>query len=144
VKTYIDTSLVLAFYLDGNPLLDSVPKEFPVASSRLLWVEFARVLERAHRAAQLTPEEVVSIRRGFDETARTMNRLRLTEAILLRAEGNFPLVIKTLDALHLASAIAWLGDEDPANLSIWSLDRQFSLCAAAMGYKTPLLDKSGP
>ena len=144
MKIYLDTSVILACFLDGNQLLDLVPEETPVASSRLLWVEFARVLERASRAAQLSPEEVVLIRRGFDETSRTMNRLRLTEAILQRAEGSFPLVIRTLDALHLASAIAWLGDEDPQNLSLWTMDRQFNLCAAAMGYKTPLLDRSRP
>lgn len=120
--------------------MDTVPKNAEVGSSRLLRVEFSRVLERGSRAGQIGPEEVVRIRRAFDETARTMDRLRLTEAVLRRAEESFPRVLKTLDALHLASAIVWLGDGDPADLSFWTLDRQLNLCAGAMGYGTPLLD----
>jgi predicted nucleic acid-binding protein len=139
MKNYLDTSVVVAYYLEGDPTLDDLPKDSSVAASRLLWAEFARVLERASREGHLTADEVVGIRRGFDETARTVHRLRLTDSILQRAEGSFPLVVKTLDALHLASAIAWLGDDEPAALSIWTMDKRFNLCAAAMGYRTPLL-----
>jgi predicted nucleic acid-binding protein len=141
MKAYLDTSVILAYFLESNASLDRMSTDVSVGSSRLLWVEFSRVLDRALRGGTLKAEEAVDIRRGFEETSRTINRLRLTEGILQRAEASFPLVIRTLDALHLASAVAWLGQDDPMNMEIWTLDRQFNLCAAAMGFVTPLLER---
>jgi predicted nucleic acid-binding protein len=140
VKIYLDTSVVLAYYLEGSEELEKVPRDVSVGSSRLMWIEFARVLERAIRTNRLSPEEAIDIRRAFDELGRSMDRLRLGEAVLRRAEGSFPLVVRSLDALHLASATVWCDAESPSELALWSLDRQMNLCAAAMGFATPLLD----
>jgi predicted nucleic acid-binding protein len=140
VKVYLDTSVVLAYYLEGSKALEKVPRDASVGSSRLLWIEFARVLERAIRGNQLTPEQAIGIRRAFDGMSAGMDRLRLGEAVLRRAEGSFPLVVRSLDALHLASAAVWCDSDAPSELELWSLDRQMNLCAAAMGFATPLLD----
>ncbi len=142
MRIYLDTSVILAWFLEGDQTLDGIPPDATVASSRILWVEFGRVLERTIRTGQVNPEESVEIRRGFDATMSGVDRLRLTDSILRRAEGSFPLVIRTLDALHLSSAVAWLGTDDPSTMSIWTFDRQFNLCAAALGFITPFLEKS--
>src|SRR5208283_338986 len=99
-----------------------------------MWVEFSRVLERAIRSGQLSPEDSIGIRRGFEETGKTIDRLRLSEAVLRKAEGSFPLVIRSLDALHLASAALWCEPAPPSELAVWTLDKQLNLCAAAMGF----------
>jgi len=139
VKAYLDTSVVLAFYLEGNDALARVSSDATAGSSRLMWIEFARVLERAARSKQLSPEEAVGIRRAFDETGKTLDRLRISEAVLRRAEGSFPLLVRSLDALHLSSAELWCGAAPASELEVWSLDRQMNLCAAAMGFATPLM-----
>ena len=140
MKVYLDTSVVLSYYLEGSDILDRVPVGASVGSSRLLWVELARVLERAIRSNRLSPEDAVGIRRGFEETAKTIDRLRISESVLRRAEGSFPIIIRSLDALHLASAALWCEPAPASDLAVWTLDRQFNLCAAAMGFATPLLD----
>jgi hypothetical protein len=48
-------------------------------------------------------------------------------------------VVRSLDAIHLASALAWNGNAEPGELQLWSLDRQLNQCAAAMGLATPWL-----
>jgi len=140
LKVYLDTSVVLAYYLEGSDVLDRLPSDASVGSSRLLWIEFSRVLERAVRSNQLSPENTVGIRRSFDEMTLTIDRLRLGEGVLRRAEGSFPLVVRSLDALHLASAALWCEPAPPSDLAVWSYDRQHNLCAAAMGFATPFLD----
>ena len=55
------------------------------------------------------------------------------------AEGSFPLVVRSLDALHLASAAVWCDADQPSELALWSLDRQMGFRAAAMGFSAPLL-----
>jgi Predicted nucleic acid-binding protein, contains PIN domain len=140
VKAYLDTSVVLAYYLNRNPALERLSGELTVGSSRLLWVEFSRVVERALRTRDIEEGQAVALRRAFAEMGQAIDRLRLNEAVLRRAEGSFPLVVRSLDALHLASAALWCEPEAYSEMEVWSLDRQMNLCAAAMGFITPLLE----
>ncbi|MEI6387866.1 MAG: type II toxin-antitoxin system VapC family toxin [Spirochaetota bacterium] len=137
MKVYLDTSVLLAWLLEGGNQLQSLPPNSDLASSRLLWVETARVMDRAFRSGELSSEECVAVRESFDATARGICRLRVNESVLRRAEASFPLSIRTLDGIHLATAVIWLGSEDPSEMEIWTLDRHFNLCAAAMGFRTP-------
>jgi predicted nucleic acid-binding protein len=139
VKVYLDTSIVLAWLLEGGDQLAQVPPQAEVAASRLLWLETARVIERGIRTGAVSAETAVKVRQAFDQTMRGVSRLRLGEEILRRAEGSFPLVVRSLDAIHLASALAWNGNAEPGELQLWSLDRQLNQCAAAMGLATPWL-----
>jgi predicted nucleic acid-binding protein len=107
-----------------------------------MWIELARVLERTIQSGTLTGEQVAAVRQSFESTSAGMVRLKINEAVQRRAEGSFPLVIKTLDALHLATAMEWSGTDRFQNMEIWTLDRQFNLCASAMGFVTPLLKSS--
>jgi hypothetical protein len=65
--------------------------------------------------------------------------------VLRRAEGPYPVVVRSLDALHLASAEQWLQAEvpagDPALISLWSLDTRMNQCAALLGFTTPLMER---
>lgn len=142
MKVYLDTSVVLAFLLEGSDALLRIPKEAEVGSSRLLWIETARVLERALQNRALTGEQAAMVRQSFEETSATMLRLKLNDAVQRRAEGSFPLVIRTLDALHLSTALEWVGPQRTSTMEIWTLDRQFNLCASAMGFVTPLLNEA--
>jgi predicted nucleic acid-binding protein len=142
LKVYLDTSVILAFLLEGNDCLVKIPQEAEVGSSRLMWIELARVLERTIQSGTLTGEQVAAVRQSFESTSAGMVRLKINEAVQRRAEGSFPLVIKTLDALHLATAMEWSGTDRFQNMEIWTLDRQFNLCASAMGFVTPLLKSS--
>ncbi len=138
MKVYLDTSVVLAFLLEGDNRLLQVPQEAEVGSSRLLWIEVARVLERTLQSRVLTGEQVAEVRQHFEATSATLFRLRLSDAVQRRAEGSFPLVIRTLDAIHLSTALEWAGSSRTSTMEIWTHDRQFNLCASAMGFVTPL------
>jgi predicted nucleic acid-binding protein len=139
LKVYLDTSVLLAWFLEKGDHLERIPKLAVVASSRLLWIETARVLERAVSQGQLTTENFVSIKRSFSVMSEGISTLRLNDEVLKRAEGSFPLTVRTLDALHLSTALVWLGGDDPYGMEFWTLDRQLNHCAAAMGMNTPLL-----
>jgi len=142
LKLYLDTSVMLAFLLEGHRALLEIPKTREVGSSRLLWIEVARVLERTLQTRALSGEQAAAVRQSFEGTASSLVRLRLSDAVQRRAEGAFPLVLRTLDALHLSTACEWLGANRPSSMEIWTLDRQFNLCASSMGFVTPLLGPS--
>ena len=55
--------------------------------------------------------------------------------------GTFPLVVKTLDALHLATVILYAeslaASPESEHLLLFSHDRGMNRCAAALGFATP-------
>ena len=146
MRHYLDSSVVLAWLLEGTRKLVSLEGAPEVGSSRLLWVEVSRVLHRALQTGRIDAVVAAEARHNFARFSAGLNRIRLTDTVLERASGPYPLVIRTMDALHLASAELWqradAGQDRPVELSIWSLDRQMNLCAAQLGFSTPLLESS--
>jgi predicted nucleic acid-binding protein len=141
---YLDTSVVLSWLLEGSNVIQPLEGSRSVASSRLLWTEVARGLHRALQTERLSAVAATAARHRFARLATGITSIRLTESVLRRAEGPYPVVVRTLDALHLASAELWLGAElpagDPARMSVWSLDTRMNQCAALLGFATPLLE----
>ncbi len=127
--------------MEGDDRLLRIPEGAELASSRLLWVETRRVLDRCLRTGALDPSQAVRTRQAFEETAQGITQLRITEAILRRAEESFPLTIRTLDAIHLATALTWGGESTHEEFELWTLDLQFNQCAAALGIRTPWLEQ---
>jgi len=141
---YLDTSVVLAWLLEGSDVLASLEGSRRVASSRLLWTEVSRGLYRALQTNRLSTIVVTAARHRFTRFATRIATIRLTESVLRRAEGPYPLVIRSLDAIHLASAEHWLSAEfpagDPGRISVWSFDTRMNQCAALLGFSTPLME----
>jgi len=103
------------------------------------WIETARVIDRAIRSGQLGEEDGASVRSSFEDMAEGIAKLGLTEGVLYRAAEAFPLTIRTLDALHLASALEWAGPGGQRDIEVWSFDRQMNLCAASLGLRARFL-----
>jgi hypothetical protein len=89
----------------------------------LTLVECDRVLVRAQSQARLTATEATDRRTLLEVAAATWYRLQPDRAILERARQPFPAEpLRTLDALHLASALRFR-DAVP-DLRLLSLDRR--------------------
>ena len=134
---------MLDWLLEGTQTLAPLEAEAQVGSSRILWVEVSRVLHRALQTQRIDAVAAANARHSLARFAVGLHRIRLTEGVLERASGPYPLTISTLDALHLASAELWRSvdgrPERRDEVSIWTHDRQMNLCAAQLGFSTPLL-----
>jgi predicted nucleic acid-binding protein len=122
---YLDSSVALRVLLGHSPKaatwlqgIDADP-ETRVVSSRLLQTEITRVLRREG----LSPTLRQLIMAGVD-------LVPLTEAVLRSAEG-IAKHIKTLDAIHLASALATGMD-----LVVATHDAQMKVVAEDLGFDT--------
>jgi predicted nucleic acid-binding protein len=105
-----------------------------VYSSELTLVECGRALVRGV-ATGAFPETEASVRqRRLDAAARGWDRVRLTARILDRARRPFPREpIRTLDAIHLAAALAVLPEAQDSQ--ILTLDDSVRANAALLGFK---------
>jgi hypothetical protein len=123
---YLDSSVVLG-YLLGEPrgLPDSVWAD-RLVSSRLLEYE---VWNRIH-LAHLAETQSNNVRATLDRIAM----IDLTGPALARALEPFPVRVRTLDALHLAS-VEWLRSQH-ADIRLASHDERMLGAARALGIAT--------
>jgi predicted nucleic acid-binding protein len=77
-----------------------------VTSSRLTLIEMRRVLRRAEREGRIAAAQAADLLAIFVQAASTWAILEISEEITRRAEDGFPNEpVRTLDAVHLASAL---------------------------------------
>lgn len=120
---YIDTSVALAHLLGEVRAPDVVLWDGVVVSSRLLEYE---LWNRVH-ARGLMSSHGDAVR----ALLQRITMLELTPTVLARALAPFPLPVRTLDGLHLAS-IDYLRTQRQV-VSLATYDRRMAVVAEAMG-----------
>ena len=130
--TYLDASVVLRFVLGQPDLLPSWPEIESAVSSDLLRVECLRTLDRLRLSGHLDDDELASRRATTHHLLRALDLIDLSATVLTRASQPFPVVLGTLDAIHLASALLWRERRDE-ELVLATHDRQLARAAQACG-----------
>jgi hypothetical protein len=91
------------------------------------------VLARAHALEDLSETEVIRLRSHLNAAAGHWNLMRIDSPIVERARRPFPgEPIRTLDALHLASAL--VAAEAVPDLALLSLDRRVRAAGLQLGF----------
>jgi len=135
LNLYAESSAVLAWLL-GEPDSEVVRARLAdadeVLTSDLTLVECDRALLRARISLRLRESEITRRRRALETAASHWTLLRISPAIIERARNPFPGdPVRTLDAVHLASALGAAQTAD--DLAFLSLDRRVRHSARALG-----------
>jgi predicted nucleic acid-binding protein len=133
---YAESSAVLAWLLGESisgrvrPLLQDAEI---VVASELTLIECDRVLIRAVALGEIAEAEASSRRRTLSRVATGWHLVRFGAAVVDRARRPFPgEPIRTLDAIHLAAALA--GRAAVSDLAMLSLDARVRKSAAELGF----------
>jgi len=106
MKIYLDTSVILRVLL-GDPLQTAEWGHWTQAFSSRLWkTEALRTMDRLRLAGTIDDAQVATLRRDIELVNDALHIVPVTESLLARAGESFPTVVGTLDAIHLASALA--------------------------------------
>lgn len=133
---YLDSSVLLRYILLGEITLRHA-EEYPrLVSSELLEIECRRVLLRSRMEGKLTDETLVTATERLDSILESVDLLELDRIVKTRAMESFPVPVKTLDALHLASALQLVPSVSLREITVFSHDRAMNLCARALGFRT--------
>lgn len=109
MNLYAESSAVLAWLLDESSAADvrrSLASAEIIVASDLTLIECDRVILRAAALGELTEAEAADRRAHLTSAASHWQILRVAPEIVERARQPFPgEPIRTLDAIHLASAL---------------------------------------
>jgi predicted nucleic acid-binding protein len=132
MTAYVDTSVILRIlFREPNPV--EVWSKWDRAFSSNLWrVEALRTVDRLRLSGDLSDEQVADLIRDIRVVHETLAIHPLTERILRRASETFPTVVGTLDAIHLATALA-IREVEPVDLLL-THDVQLGTAARSLGF----------
>ena len=130
---YLDTSVVLrALIGDGDPLPEWGRWE-RAYSSELMGVEARRAIDRLRLERALDDEGLADAHQALAATERAIGQIRLSSLVLRRAGEPMRTAVKTLDAIHLASALL-LAERMETDLVFGTHDRSQATAARALGF----------
>lgn len=134
MKAYIDSSVLLRIIL-GEENTIKLPDDLEeFVASEILKIECFRTLDRMQRVLPITDDEIAARYAALHRAIRSLRIIKLTDTISKKACESFPVILKTLDAIHLASAILWQQQEE-ADVLFLTHDEQLGKGALAVGFK---------
>ena len=133
---YLDSSVLLRHILLGEvPIRHAL--EFPrVVSSELIEIECRRVLHRCRLAGEFDDEALALARERLDAVLSGIDLLELSAQIKQRAMDPFPVHVRTLDALHIATVLVVAADA--GGTALFSHDKGMNVCARSLGITAAL------
>ena len=136
MTVYAETSAVLRWLFaeaGGEALRAVLAAADKVTASRLTPIETRRVVRRAEREGRITAAQAADVLAVFAQAMSTWAILELTEEVARRAEEAFPSEpVRTLDAIHLASALFFR--QSFPDLVVVSADDRLRANAALLGF----------
>ena len=137
MSVYAESSAILAWLLDeaaGPDARRILTEADIIVASDLTLIETDRVLVRAVAVGELTEAEAADRRAHLMAAASHWHILRISPEIVERARQPFPREpIRTLDAIHLASALVARGMLP--GLALLCLDERIRRAAVALGLR---------
>lgn len=127
---YVDASVILRIIINAADALPEGTLFYPT-SSALLQVECLRTLDRFQTSGELKPAEIPRSYAALHDAMRRIQLLKIDEKIVERAGGPFGVPLKTLDAIHLVTAIAW---RERLNEEVLFVTHDNALATAAREY----------
>lgn len=136
---YVETSALLHWLFgqsQAKVAQDAINGADHVATSVLTFIETERALIRAEHLNKLKPNSILKLRKIIRKLKSSWVVLSLSESVQRQASQAFAVEpIRTLDALHLASAIALLAAYP--DLKILSFDVRVRANASALRLLLP-------
>jgi predicted nucleic acid-binding protein len=133
VTTYVDSSVALRIALGSPGAIRNWQSWSSAISSALTEVECVRTLDRLRLVEQIDGAEIAAKREWIYEFLSGLETIELNRSVLSRAAQPLPVPLKTLDAMHLASAMLWR-DANGDELTIATHDEALGAAARAMGF----------
>ncbi len=134
MTAYCDASVLIRFVLDQPGRLTALEDHGELVTSTLAEVECLRAVENAWLRREIDDEAFVARRTETYAKLSSLRRIDLSRAVLRRAQEPFGVPLRTLDAIHVATALLWRDRREP-DVVFATHDRQQAHAAAMLGFE---------
>lgn len=129
----MDSSVLLRHVLSQPGALAEWREIRSAVASSLLRVECFRTLDRLRLSGTLDAREDARRRGSLAASLMSFDVVEITPAVLDRAAEPLPVLLGTLDAIHLATALLWREEEAP-DLALVTHDAALAAAGRLFGF----------
>jgi predicted nucleic acid-binding protein len=133
MNVYIDSSAILRLILGEPGFIEGLRTYERKVCSDISTVECMRVLDRMKHTGTLSTDELADRRHELGNLLETMELVEINKTVLKKASDPLPVVLGTLDAIHLATALLW-HEEISEELIVATHDRALGNAARIFGF----------
>lgn len=135
MTVYVDSSVLVRIIAgQARPLKGWESIEEPLASV-LIEIEVPRAIERLRSTGALSDAAAVAAAERGRIALRAFRLMEIEPAVRLRASGPFAIQLRTLDAIHVASALLWREAYPHDDLTLATHDERVAMAARAHGLR---------
>lgn len=132
---YVDSSVVLRLILgEPNSLREMDSKWKSIVASEILKIECFRTLDRIRMSLHLSDTIIAERNALLHKAIKSISFAKFSNPVLQGACQTFPIVLKSLDAIHLSTAIV-LREREKKDVLFLTHDDQLGRAASAMGFE---------
>ena len=131
---YLDTSVIMRVILSEPDALAEWSAIETGVTSAITEVECLRTIDRIRLHNQVSENDLAARREAVFTLLDSLTRVEVTPIVLARAALPLPVSIRTLDALHLATAQLWREQSD-ADLVFATHDAAQARAARSLGFR---------
>jgi predicted nucleic acid-binding protein len=132
---YLDSSVLLRLLLKEPNALRELDELERGVTSALTQVEILRTLDRLQHRRQLSDRGLAAMRQRAHAVMEAVDVIELSPPVLRRAGDPFPTPVRTLDAIHVASALVFRDFGGAASLAFATHDTEQAECAGSLGFQ---------
>jgi len=132
---YLDTSVLLRILLNEKFKQIEIANYDKLISSELIEIEARRRINNMRLSGQVNEGEMIALGTRLELALESIDLIKLTRVILLRAKQTVGIQIRTLDYLHLCSALLWK-ETRGQDFAVLTHDIEFGRAAQVLGFET--------
>lgn len=134
MKAYVDSSVLLRIIFGEKNAL-KFPKNIQAYfANEILKIECFRTIDRMRHSISISDDEIAERHEALHKAIRSLYIVKFNEDINRRACEPFPILLKSLDAIHLSTAIL-LSQEEKEKILFLTHDLQLSKAARSLGFE---------
>ena len=129
---YVDASAVLRVVF-AEPANVSLQAGDRVVASQLVVIETFRAIDGARFAGTLDDRLSAAKRKELTELLAMLDLWRIDQPVVDRASGSFAVPLRSLDAIHVATAELLVAAAEGEPLEFWTHDERQAIAAQSQG-----------
>ena len=133
MSVYVDSSVLVRLVARQPRALTNLGGLGQPVASTLIEVEVPRALELLRHAAKLTDNDAATAAADARALLRRFALIEMDAPLRLRAAGPLGAPLRSLDAVHLASALRWRDQHPDEPLTFATHDERLARAAQANG-----------
>lgn len=136
MNCYVDSSVLLRVLRGQKDSWKEWGRWETAYSSTIIRVECRRFLDRMRLEHRWDDDDVAEAGTQLRRLERVINKVRTSAGLMERASQPMPTIVKTLDAIHIATA-SLVRERLQHNLVFITHDQQQGKAARALGFECP-------